>query len=59
MLEERHNMLVLMADHAGEAGQHQVAAANRERAAAMDKQIAQLKLLLSKLTEDLPLASLG
>jgi two-component system chemotaxis response regulator CheB len=57
MLEERHNMLLLMSDHAAEAGQHQVAAANRERAAAMDKHIAQLKLLLSKLTEDLPLAN--
>jgi two-component system chemotaxis response regulator CheB len=53
MLEERYNLLGLVADHALESGQSAVAAGKREQAAAMERHISQLKLLLSKLTEDL------
>ena len=53
MLEERHNLLLLMADHAGEAGQVLLANAKKQHAAAIEKHVGQLKLLLSKLTEDL------
>jgi two-component system chemotaxis response regulator CheB len=53
MLEERHNLLLLMADHAGEAGQELLAHAKKQQAAAIEIHIGQLKLLLSKLTEDL------
>jgi two-component system chemotaxis response regulator CheB len=53
MLEERHNLLLLMADHAGEAGQELLANSKKQQAAAIEKHIGQLKLLLSKLTEDL------
>jgi two-component system chemotaxis response regulator CheB len=54
MLEERYNLLGLVADHALAAGQSGVAAGQCEQAAAMEQHISQLKLLLSKLTEDLP-----
>jgi two-component system chemotaxis response regulator CheB len=53
MLEERHNLLLLVADHASETGQTAVAKGKLEQVAAMDRHISQLKLLLSKLTEDL------
>jgi two-component system chemotaxis response regulator CheB len=52
-LEERHNLLLLMADHAGEAGQELLANAKKQQTAAIEKHVGQLKLLLSKLTEDL------
>jgi two-component system chemotaxis response regulator CheB len=53
MLEERHNLLLRIADHAGREGLTAVSIGNKERALAMEKHIGQLKLLLSKLTEDL------
>ena len=53
MLEERRNLLLLIADHAARDGQATVANGNKKHALAMEKHIGQLKLLLSKLTEDL------
>jgi two-component system chemotaxis response regulator CheB len=53
MLEERYNLLLLMADHAADAGQATVANGKQQQAAAMQKHISQLKLLLRKLTQDL------
>src|ERR1700712_373646 len=53
MLEERHNLLRLVADHAAESGQSALANSKTEQSAAMGRHISQLKLLLSKLTEDL------
>jgi two-component system chemotaxis response regulator CheB len=53
MLEERHNLLLLMVTHALENGQEAIADSRRQQAAAMEKHIAQLKLLLYKLMEDL------
>lgn len=53
MLEERYNLLLLVADHAAEAGQEAVANGKKQQAAAIEKHIGQLKLLLSKLTQDL------
>jgi two-component system chemotaxis response regulator CheB len=53
MLEERHNLLLLMASHARENGQEAMADSKQQQADAMEKHIRQLKLLLSKLTEDL------
>jgi hypothetical protein len=53
MLEERHNLLRIVADHAAESGQAALANSKLEQAAAMERHISQLKLLLSKLTEDL------
>jgi two-component system chemotaxis response regulator CheB len=53
MLEERHNLLKLMAGHAAETGQDAIVNGKRQQAAAIEKHISQLKLLLSKLTEDL------
>jgi hypothetical protein len=53
MLEERFNLLSLMADHAEDTGQATVANGKQQQAAAMQKHISQLKLLLNKLTQDL------
>jgi two-component system chemotaxis response regulator CheB len=53
MLEERHNLLLLMVTHALENGREAMADSKRQQAAAMERHIAQLKLLLNKLTEDL------
>jgi hypothetical protein len=54
ILDERHNLLLLVAGHAAEAGQIAAANGKREQVAAMDRHISQLKLLLSKLTHLLP-----
>jgi two-component system chemotaxis response regulator CheB len=53
MLEERHNLLLLMVDHAREADQDTIANGKQQQAAAIEKHVGQLKLLLSKLTQDL------
>jgi two-component system chemotaxis response regulator CheB len=56
MLEERYNLLLLMATHAKESNMDEVAQSNVSRAAEMEKHIERLKVILAKLTEDLPQA---
>jgi two-component system chemotaxis response regulator CheB len=50
MLEERRNLLQLMASHSEESGKIEIAAANRDRAEEMEVHIDRLKSALSKLT---------
>jgi two-component system chemotaxis response regulator CheB len=54
MLEERYNLLLLMATNAKESGMDEIAGSNISRAAEMEKHIERLKVVLAKLTEDLP-----
>jgi two-component system chemotaxis response regulator CheB len=54
MLEERYNMLQLMATHSREANMGELAASQVDRASEMEKHIERLKIVLAKLTQDLP-----
>jgi two-component system chemotaxis response regulator CheB len=54
MLEERYNMLQLMATHSREVDMDELAASQVDRASEMEKHIERLKIVLAKLTEDLP-----
>jgi two-component system chemotaxis response regulator CheB len=53
MLEERYNLLLLMATHAKESGMAELAESNVSRATEIEKHIERLKFVLAKLTEDL------
>jgi two-component system chemotaxis response regulator CheB len=52
MLEERRNLLLLMAGHSEQANDEESADENRRRSAEMTAHIEAMKLVLSKLTED-------
>jgi two-component system, chemotaxis family, protein-glutamate methylesterase/glutaminase len=53
MLEERRNMLGLMATHAEQSGNLMLATENRKRSADMEKHIKALKVILSNFTVDI------
>jgi len=53
MLEERRNLLMLMATNADRSGNDDLAFSNRSRADEMKLHIKRLKVLLSRLTEDM------
>jgi two-component system chemotaxis response regulator CheB len=59
MLEERRNLLLLMATHAEQADNIALSLENRSRSDQMNKHIERLKIILSKLTEDMAFGDEG